>query len=583
MPPGPTRTHDFLAYKKAQEILDSYGYKRSTDTWEEYTFPDGTRTIMPSLAIQMMEKALGDAADLGAARGSRADLGDNIDHNRLAMSPVPEPERTAAARREMALNTAMDTLYSWIPDIQAMIRAGVTVGPFIPNPVYFTTNAFGGMLQTYMKTGAGGVTSSAFGNPRMTTAVAGRLWGDGRRSEDGPVLVTKDGRVYTADMLADLAVEHKLNTSFIKSETAVSLARDIRSRFPKGYQHMMRAPKRWQAWLTEFSTATDNFWRIGVFQNELKNGKSPDMAAQIAKDALYDYSHLTETEKSVGRNVFMFYAFTRRNAALFFDTMMTNPHRVLGQLRLARGLNEWFMGEDDEDWHVQVPEHMQGRFMGDLRRSVMDAHRNAAVIKVAPVAPMMDALGLVTDAWMFSTVGDEDAGRNMLGRLAPIPKMAIEMATGETLFGGRDIDGKAATRVPQWMVDLDPLVGNVFTHTFGIQAQHLMDPAQRDNADDPNAYYATNEKAWYLFQNMAFIPGAGRSGQTVTSIYKAFGLQDPSWGLTQSEEVGNMLGVRSVVVPNYDEANRRWLIEMQKRTSEQVRDTPAGFTQEYLE
>ncbi|HUU59693.1 MAG TPA: hypothetical protein VMZ50_09120, partial [Phycisphaerae bacterium] len=184
--PGASRGHDFLAFKVAHEILDSYGYERAKGNWAEYTFPDGSTTLMPQVAIEMLERAVNDAADLGAARGARVDS--VLDRRASTQqrtgllqytdtSPVKGPTRTPKALKEMAQAEAMDTLFSWIPDASAMIRAGVTVGPLVPNPIYFVTNAFGAVLQTYQKTGAAGVLSAGFGNPRLTTAVTARLWG----------------------------------------------------------------------------------------------------------------------------------------------------------------------------------------------------------------------------------------------------------------------------------------------------------------------------------------------------------------------------------------------------------------------
>ena len=63
-------------------------------------------------------------------------------------------------------------------------------------------------------------------------------------------------------------------------------------------------------------------------------------AAKTATDAMYDYSKLTDFEKQVLRRAFMFYSYTRNNLNLFYDTLVTNPHRIMGQIRLMRGLRE---------------------------------------------------------------------------------------------------------------------------------------------------------------------------------------------------------------------------------------------------
>ena len=155
---------------------------------------------------------------------------------------------------------------------------------------------------------------------------------------------------------------------------------------------MMNYPAAWRDAVSEVATASDNYWRIGTLINELKNGKSFDSAAKIAREAQFDYSAMTDFEKKVMRFAFLFYSYMRRSTDLFCDTMMTNPQRVLGQLRLIRGLNEVFLEEEPE---IVKPDYYDWRLMAGFRESAIEQAKVKGIGTLAPPIPISDQLNMM--------------------------------------------------------------------------------------------------------------------------------------------------------------------------------------------
>ena len=62
----------------------------------------------------------------------------------------------------------------------------------------------------------------------MVGAVVGRMFRDGDYKPFGNhIIVTKNGMIYNADQIAEMAMMYRLNSSFIQAETQRSMAEDI--------------------------------------------------------------------------------------------------------------------------------------------------------------------------------------------------------------------------------------------------------------------------------------------------------------------------------------------------------------------
>src|SRR3990167_2318714 len=94
--------------------------------------------------------------------------------------------------------------------------------------------------------------------------------------------------------------------------------------------------------------------------SELMQGKGIKEAVKTAEDALFNYTKLTEFERSVMRRLIPFYTWSRKNFELQLSALTHNPGRVAAQLKFIRGVGEAFgapINEEDlkglPDWILE--------------------------------------------------------------------------------------------------------------------------------------------------------------------------------------------------------------------------------------
>ena len=600
--------HDMDAYTEAHRILNRYGYKFGKGGWERVVLPDGSETIMPTIMKKPLDEALDRAAQVGRAYGSAKPSGRLSQHplaqrvagevlrrkvfpktaakvarqQALAGKPPRDPDLPTAGTirlgAQMTIGDALDTALGLFPMAASHIRMGVTTGWFFqPNPFYFTGAAFGALLQLYTGAGlgpayrgTGGIGPEALGmggSPRVQASVVRRLWGQGVRHPGGGVIVTRDGRIYSADKLADLAEKHGLASSYIQSETAEGVLRQVRDEHRAWWDKVIfTLPKRAQRGLLETATAIDNYFRVGLFIDELKRGASPDRAAAEARRVGFDYSKLTSMEKSIARNVIMFYSYMKLNQELFWDTLLRHPYRLLGQLRLMRGLTKEHMDEPD-----LLSDFYEGRFTVSMTRFVRDPETGETVaehtgtvrqflqdsglveeterrrvnhartygfLQIMPPAPIYDSISLWMNMYEWLVLGDEAAGGATVGRVTPWVQAPFVRVTGHNIFFNRGIED--FNSVPLFFIEADRAFtgGMLVDDILNVRREYVDDPAKWWTADYPyrwmvrdtqDRYYgATPVEWWWALQNLgSSVPGLGRGMQTLTMADRAFEDEGP--------------------------------------------------------
>jgi hypothetical protein len=346
-------------------------------------------------------------------------------------------------------------------------------------------------------------------HPRLSLEISAALWGDApamRWTKVKPV-VMPDGTVWTKESLTRAAHEHGLSGSFLSKETARSVAEDLKKKEPTFWNKMTAAPKFYHAQLINFATFLDNYHRVAIFVEQIGKGASAREAAAVSRKALFDYSDLTDFERKYMRQIFIFYSFQRKNLDLFWDTLLTNPHRVMGQLRFARGLNQIFLDGDERliesDWSL-----------GRVGMKYQDFAASEFIQKVrynAPVFPVQEALRGQLD--FLSFVGSFLPGEGLmagekkiknrlkfLSRLNPWLQAPIALTLNKTFFGAREMKPE---RIPLFMVQHDFLTtGGIVMRSIGAQAEPLQPWQEQDYPGQTHAYFATNTTAWYLLQNL---------------------------------------------------------------------------------
>ena len=227
-------------------------------------------------------------------------------------------------------------------------KQSVTSGYLLPNARYFFGNFIGGISQLLIGRGAEGVLS-VFGaitrHPQFYAEVMYDLT-FGKRSQDArpKVMVTSDGMMYTPNMLTNMMTENSVGSSMVTAELGRQLQADLvgsemwrTSTLSKSTLGPIRAISNLNSKVfLGAAEALDNIYRVGLFMEQLDSGMSPSVAAKEVRRVMFDYADLTEVEKKYLRNTFTFYSFMRKNTGLILSELVTNPSRVIGQMRLIR-------------------------------------------------------------------------------------------------------------------------------------------------------------------------------------------------------------------------------------------------------
>ena len=492
--------------------------------WKELSIPlprTGGQRIQPRLPERLVEGMPGIAKPFVSESGA-------------VRLPVP------GKRVSYPMGAVFDSIVRAGPQLMSALKMGLTVGPIIPNAMYFIGNFLSAFHMVFMKHGLVDSARVLTINPKMTAAVIKRMWGKGRTGGlVNAYHVTKDGRVFSADMLAAEFEKGGLNQSLIKSETVDSLAKETRKMHSGVIKRMMRAPIYWQDFLVEFATASDNAFRIGVAIRELDNGANMAAATKSARDALFDYSKLTDFERTVVKKVILFYSFQRRAADTFMDTLLRNPHRIFGTARITENLHEYYLEGDSQ---IVLPDYYQFRVPALFREFAMNS-KAQGVYTFAPPLPYADVimlwgdlagmaqesvLELAAPGHFVPPENDIDKWKTITTKLHPWIQSAFVATTNKDLFYGRDLNGW--NEVPPWFIEWDFLIsGGFLTDSIlnirpnVVSEEHQIRSVYRRSIEEGStSFYADDGRAWYVIRNlMHMIPGMGRNMDTITSLDRA--------------------------------------------------------------
>lgn len=513
----------------AYRLLAEWGFPYGKGTaWTALDLPGGERVFVPDLLKDPITKVIQDASPEGGAwRGSAPAVGDVTP----GAGDLKKPPVTA-----QAIGTAVSGLQKGWGYTFGMLKTGLTTGILIPNAATFMGNVMGGAWQLYERVGAVD-TARIFGrvvtpgkDGQIVRSVIRRLWNDGTGigsfGVDADATVGRfdaQGRWWSDKMIADAAQRSGMNTSMAKAELRGPLIDDLKRMTPS------RAPpglidNAWQRGLVEAYTGIDNVYRVAIFQDGLMRGLSETEAATIAREAAFDYGAMTDFEKNDVRKWILFYAYMRRNNDLFWSTMLENPSRILGQLRLSHGLLQNYIGGSDPD--VVTPGSMDGRMLAYFTREMDGGHvsqTKQGTAWVTPRTPAADVITLMTD---LASIGNLEAtgAQHLASRLDPRVQAAFVLATGKDVWSGRDVEGYNV--VPNWLVELDR---NTTGGRMVDDMLHVRKGLWKDGANQPYpgaACYTVGEgrapaMAWWAWRNLLQTPGAGRSMDAITALQQA--------------------------------------------------------------
>ena len=633
----PKKFEDLDAALAAEEILVRFGARTQAagESLTEIAFPDGSIVYGPEAIKNAIDDALLRASNVGEAFGT--ETAKRLSQAEFGVPFYPEfPEKGLIPKTYSNVANAIETLFKVFPVTFTNIKRGITTGLVIPTAPYYTANFMGGALQLVTAVDPLKAASMLTKNPKMVGAVMARMFGDGEQFPNtvggavgaisggvvggltlGPlgavggivaggfggkytgkkigrgyqpfgnhVIVTKNGMIYNADQVAEMANLYRLNSSFISAETQRSMAEDVKNYLrdkPSRVQRGAQFFTDWQDYLSDVATSIDNFYRVSIFVDQLNDGVAPSQAAGLARRAAFDYGALTDVEKKFMRQVIMFYSYLKKSSELTFDTLLTNPERVLNQLRLTGGIHQSTLEEDPQ---VVLPEYMQARPLVGVKEAIANTHAYDNRMYVLPPIPAMDAINITIDV-LDSARGDTDALRKLGTKLTPWVQWPFVAALEKDFFYGEDID--KYNKINPWLMEWDLAVtGGFLRDWLNVSRDTHRNPRLRlvEGDEDRQYYRGRNGIGVWTLKNMVQIPGFGRSATLITAMDRAnlgvvealteimrsmrldaeeLGLvgerefefeegdtMSPRVGLTPRDELLTLLAVRAQLVPNVE-------------------------------
>ena len=229
----------------------------------------------------------------------------------------------------------------------------------------------------------------------------------------------------------------------------------------------------------------ENNARISMALDLIKKGHTDwtEIGKHVNK-YFFDYADLSKFEKTYMRRMFFFYTFSRKNMALQAEHLVKNPRFIQMQSQLTQQTKPGVRGE--------LPEFMQSRFNIPLPSRSKEGFEQFITSLGTPIEEAFENIG---------------APKNILQRLgaklAPVPKMLIEMGSGKNLFKGIPID--------------DDMKAYSILNALPQFAKNMIDFKTYKGKDGVERYRANPRALWVLSQ-----PPWSRFIQTADKFYDLY-------------------------------------------------------------
>ncbi len=390
-----------------------------------------------------------------------------------------------------------------------------------------------------------------------------RLFGDGSHRPRTKPLVLPDGRIITADMLANTVDRYGWKSAFADALASNNLYDQFYERFtqanptwingamfgligaPLGPQSALLSAafgmsmaqslkpgnifSKAHRFYRESFVAIDTYMRIKVLVRELKAGATLDDAAKKTRKIMLDYSDLSDAEASYFKRYFAFYTYFSQANKLLFTSLLENPDRVITQLKFAR--NTQLKATESKD--------------PDLMLSPWDRYRSFLPFEIMgqrfrlPFLLTGDSVGLLLELFLALpfTGGDESSRAARLGvfsRLAPQLGLGAAVTFGIDPGLGFPLE-RATLQVPAELVEFDlEFTGGTLHDILGIEyiepenIRFVWDDKEKRRVNERNIempgrgiFVAKNTKAYLFLMEYLQTPVTGRMGDNLWALSRA--------------------------------------------------------------
>jgi len=263
------------------------------------------------------------------------------------------------------------------------------------------------------------------------------------------VLISKTGKRYTIKEIRDLVKKDSdildASGAFGKMEQFLE---NSKTRFSRKKAFSKINPLNRDNAALDFgrkigSTAESQAKMVSVVQ-ALMEGKSVKEGIKQAEEALFNYSKITDFEKSVMRRAIPFYTFARKNLELQIKALAKTPGKVASQLKFFRGASN------------AIGEPITEEDLNSLPSWVLEGVGIKAGADEKGRRLFLSGFGLPIEEFLGRFSGEKgivwNTVQNLLTQANPILKFPLEKATGQDFFRGRPITELSNAQ------DLDPFI-----------------------------------------------------------------------------------------------------------------------------
>lgn len=171
----------------------------------------------------------------------------------------------------------------------------------------------------------------------------------------------------------------------------------------------------------KIGNAVEDTNRLSAFIGQLRQGISPEVAAQRVRDFHVDYSKLSGFERNVMRRLVPFYTYTRGIVPSVIEQLAQSPGGVAASwAKATHSLRN--------DGDTFVPEYLGGGLAIPIGEEANGTQRFFTRMDTPPETAFENLRSNIPDTLM-----------GLLGQTNPLIKAPLEFATGKQFFTGRDL------------------------------------------------------------------------------------------------------------------------------------------------
>lgn len=281
------------------------------------------------------------------------------------------------------------------------------------NPGFHSQNAVSNAFQSFM----GGC--KAILNPKKYKQAYEIFAGKAPKAT-----ITVKGVKYTHKQMRDIMNRYGvISNTFFKEDIPTGLRDSKKIDITKGKLPPKYNPSNPDSFFlykygTKVGSTIEGTQRAVLFLDSLERGMGIEEAVEHVNKFMFDYSDLTEFEKTTMKRIIPFYTFMRKNIPLQLEQMLVNPNlyrnidKAFDEIERMSG-EDFIPDSERNEWHkdkIQLPFKVQGQKIG-----------------VNPQLPYEQL--------------DRISPNKLLGQSTPLIKAPVELATGKFAYTGIPIDG----------------------------------------------------------------------------------------------------------------------------------------------